>query len=74
MATIETNITVTPDGHLTGEAPPDLQPGEYRAVLEPLPAGRQGSSLPFDFPVRDVGPWPGNLSLRREDLYGEDGR
>jgi len=26
------------------------------------------------FPVIDVGPWPEDLSLRREDIYGDDGR
>jgi len=25
-------------------------------------------------PRWDVGPWPDNLSLRREDMYGDDGR
>lgn len=29
---------------------------------------------PFDFPVISVGKWPENLSLRREDMYGDDGR
>jgi hypothetical protein len=29
---------------------------------------------PFDFPVISVGQWPEDLSLRREDLYGDDGR
>ncbi|MEN8133203.1 MAG: hypothetical protein ABFS45_24095 [Pseudomonadota bacterium] len=30
---------------------------------------------PLDFPVDDLGPWPeGLLSLRREDMYGDDGR
>ena len=28
----------------------------------------------LDFPVDDLGPWPEGLSLRREDLYGDDGR
>ena len=28
----------------------------------------------LDFPVDDLGPWPEGLSLRREDIYGEDGR
>ncbi|XWK90397.1 MAG: hypothetical protein U7127_10215 [Phormidium sp.] len=23
---------------------------------------------PLNFPVHDVGPWPANLSLRREDM------
>ena len=29
---------------------------------------------PLDFPVDDLGPWPAGLSLRREDMYGDDGR
>ena len=28
----------------------------------------------LDFPVISVGRWPDNLSLSREDLYGDDGR
>jgi Protein of unknown function (DUF2281) len=27
-----------------------------------------------DFPVDDLGPWPKDLSLRREDLYRDDER
>src|SRR5271157_5319321 len=27
-----------------------------------------------DFPVIDVGPWPADLSLRREDMHGDNGR
>ena len=29
---------------------------------------------PLDFPTDDLGPWPEDLSLRREDMYGDDGR
>jgi Protein of unknown function (DUF2281) len=29
---------------------------------------------PLDFPVDDLGQWPEGLSLRREDMYGDDGR
>lgn len=29
---------------------------------------------PLNFPVDDLGPWPEGLSLRREDMYGDDGR
>ena len=32
------------------------------------------SREPLDFPVDDIGPWPEGLSLRREDMYGDDGR
>ena len=28
----------------------------------------------FDFPTMSVGKWPDDLSLRREDMYGDDGR
>ncbi len=28
----------------------------------------------LDFPVISVGKWPDDLSLRREDMYGDDGR
>jgi len=28
----------------------------------------------MDFPVDDLGPWPDGLSLRREDMYDDDGR
>jgi NADPH-dependent 2,4-dienoyl-CoA reductase/sulfur reductase-like enzyme len=28
----------------------------------------------YDFPVIHVGAWPADLSLRREDLYGDEGR
>jgi len=27
-----------------------------------------------DFPVISVGRWPEDMSLRREDMYGDDGR
>ncbi len=29
---------------------------------------------PLDFPVISVGKWPEDLSLRREDMYGDGGR
>ena len=29
---------------------------------------------PLEFPVVSVGEWPTDLSLRREDMYGDDGR
>lgn len=28
----------------------------------------------LDFPVDHLGPWPIDLTLHREDLYGDDGR
>ncbi len=37
----------------------------------------QEPTVPFsvdDLLLHDFGPWPEGLSLRREDMYGDDGR
>ena len=33
MRTIETTATVSPDGKLTADVPPDVAPGEHRVLL-----------------------------------------
>ena len=79
MKTIETTASVTPDGTLTARVPPEVPPGEHRVVvvIDEQPSasisGRE-ECPPLDFPVRDYGPWPEGLSLRREDMYGNGGR
>lgn len=35
---------------------------------------RKKPRVPFDLPVDHVGQWPEDLSLRRENMYGDDGR
>jgi hypothetical protein len=80
MKTIETIATVTADGKITVQLPPDIPAGEHRVVVmideQPLPKKTETKEkrLPLDFPVIHVGSWPENLSLRREDMYGDDGR
>lgn len=75
--TITTRITVSPDGTIQSATP--IPAGTYTASVEGVderPA-RQLPTLPFDvdaLPVHDLGPWPEGLSLRREDLYGDDDR
>ncbi len=76
MTVIATRITVSPDGAISTSIP--LPAGEYEAAItvhdQPV---RQLPTLPFDvdaLPVHDLGPWPEGLSLRREDMYGDDGR
>jgi len=32
------------------------------------------SKQSLDFPVDDLGAWPEDLKLSREDMYGDDGR
>ena len=50
---------------------------ELRDALQtPLPSPEKDSlRLPTDLPVLDIGPWPETPgSLRREEIYGDDGR
>jgi hypothetical protein len=75
MRTIETTANVSEDGTLTIPVPPDVAPGLHRVVVVLEEAGPEGRETELgNFPVRDYGPWPENLSLRREDMYDEWGR
>ena len=74
MRKIETIVTVV-DGKMTIPVPPDLPPGDHNVlvVIDEVPVPNSGRA-PGDFPVIHVGSWPADLSLRREDMYGEWGR
>ncbi len=80
MKTIETIVTVTVDGKIIVQLPPDIPVGEHKVVLvideKPLPEKplSKEKRLPLNFPVDNYGSWPENLSLRREDMYGDWGR
>ncbi len=51
---------------------------EVEDFIDFLRARSQGPCVsrktPSDFPVISVGRWPDGLSLRREEMYGDDGR
>jgi len=73
MRALEVTITVGQDGIIQTQAPIDLPPGTHAAVLvvdQPVPV--RTPKPPF--PVLDIGPWPTDLSLRRENMGGDDGR
>lgn len=78
MTVITAHIRVAPDHTISGVAPEGVPPGDHTVTIQLLERPpRQEPVLPFDvnaLPVHDFGPWPENLSLRREDIYGEDGR
>ncbi|MCK6577887.1 MAG: hypothetical protein L6Q98_07260 [Anaerolineae bacterium] len=71
MKTLELRLTVTPDGHVILPPMPQLRPGDYDAVLIVEGTGAHPAREPLQLPVIDVGPWPADLSLRREDLYDD---
>jgi hypothetical protein len=73
MPVVNARIRVDADGTISGKAPQGVPPGEYEApidVAEPKPRKRKR----LDLPLHDCGPWDDNVSLRREDVYGDDGR
>ena len=75
MRTIETKVTISSEGHLSGEVPTDILPGEHRAVLvideEPLSApGRR----PLEFKPYQLGLVSDSMTFRRADIYDDSGR
>jgi hypothetical protein len=75
MKAIETDVIVRNGKIWIGHPPEGLPPGRHRAIVLVDEAAMSATQGPLDdFPVHDFGPWPANLSLRREDLYGDDGR
>jgi hypothetical protein len=74
MRTIETTATIKPDGTIIAKGPADLPPGEHRVVIVVEEPPAKVGSPTTKFPVISLGAWPANLSLRREDMYGDDGR
>ena len=79
MRSIQTTMQVLPDGTVRFEASADLPPGDHQVVLTVLDhaeQARQDEAL-REFlaqPPLDLGAWPADLSLRREDMYGDWGR
>jgi hypothetical protein len=74
MITIQGRTTVTEDGKLIIDVPAEVGPGEHQYVIVIDQESKEKSRGRIVFSVFDVGPWPENLSLRREDMYDEWGR
>ncbi len=75
MKTIQARIQVDPDHRATIQLPEDVAAGPYDiVVILDAPSGTPLARRPLNLPTLDVGPWPADLSLRREDMYGDWGR
>lgn len=74
MRTFQTVVKINNDGKLRLDIPVNIPAGEYEVVLL-----IEESQFPLvknslrDFPVHNLGSWNPNLSLRREDMYGDNG-
>lgn len=76
MTVIKTRVTVAQDHRISGIAPEGVPPGEYEVVItfaSPVPAHPGKPFTLEDFPTHDE-PWDASISLRREDIYDDDGR
>jgi hypothetical protein len=77
MSDVRARIHVDADHKISGVAPAEVPTGEHEITIAVSPPVRQMAKKPFDvndLPEHDLGPWPEGLSLRREDIYGDDGR
>lgn len=68
MRALQLTATIADDHELKIQLPSDIVSGEYQIVLVLEEQPNQEQHKPFQFPVDDYGPWPVNLSLRREDM------
>jgi hypothetical protein len=71
MPVVHATIRVAPDGTISGQAPRDVPAGEYQAPLT-VPAAKPKRRR-LDLPVHEAY-WDDSVSLRREDIYGPEGR
>ncbi len=72
MRTMEATILVDADHRATLQLPPDVEPGTHRIVVVIEEPTRKRARLTFS--AHHTGPWPEGFSVRREELYGDDGR
>ncbi len=71
MKAIETTATVTTEGKITVQLPPDIPPGEHKIVLViDEQAAADWKRLPLKFSAYPVGLTDESFTFRREDLYG----
>jgi hypothetical protein len=73
MNAMRSRIQVGADRRISGTTPAEVSPGEYEATITvAVPPIAKRFRL-ADLPIHDT-PWDGSVSLRREDMYGDDGR
>jgi hypothetical protein len=65
-------IMVDESRQATIQFPADVAPGPHRVVV--VIEGPTTARAPLTFAAHDVGPWPEGFSIRREEIYGDDGR
>lgn len=74
MTDIRIRIRVGPDHRVSGTAPAEVPTGEHEAVVSVATRRSTAKRLRVtDLPTHNV-PWDSSIPLRREQMYGDDGR
>jgi hypothetical protein len=73
MPVVHTRIRVDADGTISGKAPQGVPPGEYEAPIKVAVPKPRSKGRSLDLPLHEA-PWDDDVSLRREDIYRENGR
>jgi hypothetical protein len=76
MKAIQTTAVVGDDRKVTVQLPPDIAPGPHQlVVVVDVPGSEPPRSWTMeDWPVHDAALADPNFTMRREELYGDDGR
>lgn len=78
MKNLSFNVTVPADRRLVVQLPEDVEPGAVRLVVIPMPKPQAYKDHEEDpiawLPQFHLKSWPEDFPMRREDLYGDDGR
>jgi hypothetical protein len=76
MTLVRTKIRVSEDGTISGRVSPAVPPGEHEVTIDVAPEAQRKPGR-FDvknLPTINLGPWPATVTLRREEIYEDDGR
>lgn len=76
MRALTVTAVVRPDHMLLVQVPEDILPGTYQVVvvLQEDASAPQRDRFLANWRVHQTGPVDPNMTFRREDIYGDDGR
>ena len=76
MRALTATAVVHPDHTLTVQVPADVPPGTHQVVVvfEDAAPALQPGPFTANWPAHPAGPADPDLTFRREDIYGDDGR
>ena len=74
MLMVKTRARISEDGILQARVTSRLPPGEHEVVIVVAIDERPTLQFSWEDLPRHEGEWDHTVSLRREDLYGDDGR